>query len=272
MYRYKRDGTVVLVKELPSSVQRSLKDVGYGAKDIDVIPAEKTTLQGFAGRGTQAFAIIINMVNGQSSISWGSWGGQNAYEKKGVDWDNKYYKIPETGAVITGSRGGGRRVYAKLYVNPKTMAPLLPKKSGTSEREKDILDHFVSLKPAYRKEYMERMKPPVSPNELDSLVTKGFLKRNKAGATMITLTGKNALREDVSFRNRKYIREARTMNTLRQRGYLSEAKIKNVKVGNKKYDYSKVNSFVKKLKDRLDKKYPLVAKNTQWQMYSWPSA
>jgi len=211
MGRYKRTGRAVLVRELPQSVQKALKQVGYGAKDIDVKPEETVSLMGVSGRGVQSFAIVINMATGKANVSWGSWGGRNPNEKKGVDWDDKSYRIPTGGAVILGSRGGGRRVFATVYVHPDTMAPLLPQASGATEREKDILDHFVSLKPSYRKEYMERMKPPVSPKELDDLVEKGFLKRNRAGATQITLNGKNALRESVS--------------TLRSRGYLIEERV-----------------------------------------------
>jgi hypothetical protein len=57
-----------------------------------------------------------------------------------------------------------------------------------TDDEKQLLAQFRSLKPAYRdtkgKEDM-----------VTSLVSRGYLKQNKAGATQITTEGKNACRD-----------------------------------------------------------------------------
>lgn len=64
--------------------------------------------------------------------------------------------------------------------------------SGQGRRafERKILAIFHNLKPFARKDYLAENK--VTPVEVDSLVSRGYLSRNKAGATQITTEGKNA--------------------------------------------------------------------------------
>ncbi len=202
MYSRSREGHVVATRELPRTLQKVLKDAGFRKKDITVIPKQKVSMQRGGGKGVRGFVIIINIATGKSEVSYGSWGGPNPFNSKPVDVDDKEYSIPPNGAVILGSEGGGRPVYATIYVNPETLAPILPAKSGVSDKQKKILDTFVSLKSSYRKE--EQMRIGVKPGEIDELVQKGLLKRNRAGSTSITVTGKNALRESASLRHRGY--------------------------------------------------------------------
>ena len=107
-----------------------------------------------------------------------------------VDNDRREYEIPANGAVVSGVQGGGRPVYASIRVNPATLAPLLPAKADLSERQRVILGTIRSTKGgAYRLEALREYE--VKPEEIDTLVAGGFLKKNKAGAISMTTAGDN---------------------------------------------------------------------------------
>jgi len=179
------------VKELPAALQRALASVGYGRKSIDVMPAETASLSGAGGDGYQAFATVVNLETGEYRTEWGSWGGANMFNpRNAVDNDRKDYPIPENGAVITGHKGGGRPVYATIRVNPAALAPLLPAKAELSERQRVILGTVRGTKGgAYRLEALKEYG--VTTEELDTLISGGFMKRNKAGAISMTTAGEN---------------------------------------------------------------------------------
>lgn len=174
------------VKDLPESIRLALGSLGYNKADIFIEAKESVDISSCAGDGMRGFYAIVALDGSvDSEIRYGSWGGQNMFETKRVDVDNSQHVIPVGVAVITGS-SGGRGCFARITLNPTNMAALLPIKADITQRQKDILESYVSLKPAYRPKYPAE--------EITELVNKGMLKQNKAGATQITTAGKNAAR------------------------------------------------------------------------------
>lgn len=185
----------IQVKELPQPLQDALKSVEYYAKDVAVEDKERTNVNDYGGDGYQAFTCIVNLHTGRYETTWGSWGGPNMFNPhNAVDLDNKLYAIPVGGAVINGRRGGtARRTYASVYVHPDTLTPLLPASVDLTPVEKACLYAYDCLKSGpYRQQ--ELLRAQVSSNLIESLVQRGFLKRNKSGSVQITTEGKNARR------------------------------------------------------------------------------
>lgn len=215
-----RKGVVVAVKELPPSLRAALKSVGFRRSDITVTPVETIQMSGAYGKGYRAFIVLVNLATGKHDVKYGSWGGANMFTQSAVDTDRKEYPIPPNGAAIKGQEGGGRPTMASIYVNPQAIAAMLPATEKLTDEEKRFLDMWEGLTSAGRKYEFERMmqdayfsvKPGFSPEGrkealraeqekkreieamIDSLVKRGLLARNKAGATKITTKGRNALR------------------------------------------------------------------------------
>jgi hypothetical protein len=183
-------GHVVVVKELPQSLQTVLKKVGYRRKDISVIPQETVSLSSGGGAGRRSFAAIVDVSTGKHEITYGSWGGPNMFVRNAVDSDTAPKKLPRNGAAIVGSEGGGHPVWATIYVHPEMISGMLPTEADVTDRESKILGYFRSYTSSARKEQFSRMG--IKPAEIDSLVKRGYVKKNKAGATSITTKGKNA--------------------------------------------------------------------------------
>jgi hypothetical protein len=185
----------VIVKNLPAAVQTALEAVGYGRADIEVRASETVTLGTMgSGAGRQAFAVLVNLTTGAHHVERGSWGGINMFERdNAVDNDQNAYPLPADGVAITGARGGGRPVFATLHVPASMVNRILPagRKETLSDLERDVLGAFAGYTSAGRKEWLERNAVPA--DTVDGLVTRGLLKRNRAGATQITTDGKNAV-------------------------------------------------------------------------------
>lgn len=179
----------VKTRELPAPVQAALREVGYKRPDIGVEARDSIVMSDSGGAGYRAFAIVINLETGKYKIEYGSWGGANMFTRNAVDSDDKSYPIPPNGAVVTGEEGGGQPVSASVYVSPQTLVPMLPSGAELTDREKSIM-RLMSYTSAYRKQEMERQG--IEPAEVDALVSRGLLKRSKAGAVSVTLAGKNA--------------------------------------------------------------------------------
>lgn len=182
----------VKVKELPTVVQQALASLGYGKADIETRAGSTVTLSSASGNGSRAFATVINLTAGQFQTTWGSWGGANMFNKdNAVDNDDRPYPLPADGIAITGSKGGGRPVYATLLI-PATMVDRILPAAGeplTPEENDALYCHQCVKGGEYRRDEMRRRG--VSPATVDALVTRGLLKRNKAGAVSITTEGKN---------------------------------------------------------------------------------
>jgi hypothetical protein len=183
--------TFLPVATLPEVLRRALVDAEYGRKDIAVEASPTFSFQASFGEGFRAFAVAVNLETGDTKRLDGSWGGASINHTSQVDGDHADHVIPVNGAIILGQVGGGRPVSARIILNPENVAKLLPAVDGSvTDRDRDLLAIFGSIKSSYRKEYLDRAK--ATPAEVDSLISRGLLSRNKAGSVAITTTGKNA--------------------------------------------------------------------------------
>jgi len=181
-------GTEVLVKELPDVLRKALKDVGYRSRDIAVVPQALVSLNPYAGDGERGFAVLVNLATGATKTVQGDWGGYSPVGKPSIDQDRGEHPLPRDGVAIVGS-SGGRGTYATIYVHPDSVVPLLPGAVEMTDREAGIL-RSMAMTSSYRKELFADMK--VQPGEVDALVERGWIARNKAGALSLTTAGKNA--------------------------------------------------------------------------------
>lgn len=179
-----------IVRDLPDVLKSALKSVGYNKKDIAIKAAEKVSIQDFGETGCRSFVVLVDLSSSEFTINYGSWGGPNPFVKdNSVDLDSRYHQLPENGAVITGSEGGGRPVSSSITLHPNNLVKFLPVKQELTGKEKAILYAYRSLKSgSYRQEELQRLQ--VTECELDLLVSKGLLKRDKRGI-QITTDGKN---------------------------------------------------------------------------------
>lgn len=184
----------VKVNDLPAIVQAALESVGYGRDDIRVEPSEAVVLSSSSGDGQRAFATLVNLSDNTHATTWGSWGGANMFNPtNAVDMDDRRYVLPPNGLAITGSIGGGRPAYAVVHIPASMVDRMLPAPAAPlTSIEREALSCYKGLKSGpYRRDALQRAG--ATPAIIDSLVDRGLLKRNKAGATMITTDGKNAI-------------------------------------------------------------------------------
>lgn len=184
-------GHYVKVQDLPPVLQKGLSEVGYHRKDIEINVQEQVCVRPPSAKGCRGFAVACLLDDSQQTkVTWGSWGGSNMFTRT-VDDIHEVVDTPPNSAFILGMSGGGKPTYARVVIGPGNMNPtLLPPAASVNDREAKILAIFKMLKSAARPEYLGRMKATTS--EVDSLVERGYLKRNKAGATSITTEGRNA--------------------------------------------------------------------------------
>ncbi len=181
----------VKVYELPESLINALKIVGYARQDIEIKVSETESLSNQGSDGYRAFAVVVDMSSGQSETLTGSWGGSNMFNPANrIDLDNKDRVLGSNVAVIKGTEGGtSGSVHASITIGPNNVVKALVTTEDVSLKEKNILYCYGALKPAYRKEELKRLGAVDS--ELDSLIERGYLKRDGRGIT-ITTKGKNA--------------------------------------------------------------------------------
>lgn len=193
----------IAVRDLPRALQAALSSVGYGRKDIRVEHRERESIADAGGNGYQGFAIVVNLSTGARETHVGSWGGPNMFAQSArnrVDSDHTMHTIPPDGAVIRGSRGGGKPVYATITVSPACQILALPPAAELTDRQRAILSVVCGIRGGYRREYFERGN--VQPSEIDALVTAGLVTRNRAGALSATTAGRNACgNADPPYRN-----------------------------------------------------------------------
>lgn len=186
-----RNMPYAIVKELPESLQSALSAVGYGRKDIELRAKETESLFCAGGDGYRGFAVLVNIATGEREVHRGSWGGSNAFNpNNSVDLNDKEYELPLNGAVIKGSEGGSRPVFATITLHPGNMAKFLPAKAELSEAEQHVLWCFKALKSG---PYRQSALGTKSGEAIEALVGRKFLKRSTNGATQITTEGRNAL-------------------------------------------------------------------------------
>jgi hypothetical protein len=182
------------ITDLPRPVQSALESVGYHRKDIRVEASPTVILGNTAyGDGYQAFTTLVNLDTGETQTVKGSWGGPNMFNpNNAVDNDQQSYTLPPYGVVIKGQRGGGKPVYATLHIPASMVDRMLPAPGPElTKEEKDALYCHDSIKGGqYRKDELRRRN--VSEATISAMIERGYLKRNRAGATSITTEGKNA--------------------------------------------------------------------------------
>lgn len=102
-------------------------------------------------------------------------------------------RIAKYGVDITGQRGGGRPVFATLHIPAAMRSMILPAATDdaplTEDEERVIYAHRSLKGGHYRREYLERHR--VSPDAIDAMIERGYVTRNRAGATAITTAGRN---------------------------------------------------------------------------------
>jgi hypothetical protein len=193
--------TYVNTRDLPEPVQDALKAVGYGRADIEVKAVDSVTLGDMGpGTGRRAFTVLVNLSTGRHKVSFGSWGGINMFDGVNpVDNDHRPWVLPPDGVAVKGSSGYGT-TFAQLYVTPtselaQARTPIAATAhEPTPKVELDALYAHGCLKGGqYRRDHLARKGVPAA--VVDDLVTRGLLKRNKAGATTITTEGRNVLGE-----------------------------------------------------------------------------
>lgn len=181
----------IAIRELPRPIQDALASVGYGRQDVDVQIAEEVSPGSGGQDGQRTFFSVINLETGTHRTSYGSWGGSNMFVTTQADEDRGSYPLPVNAAVVKGS-SGGVGTFATVYIGPANAARLLPAAdTSLSEQEKLILGGYKCLKSGpYRQDHLRKCK--ATPAIIVSLVERGYLTMNKAGAVGITTSGRNA--------------------------------------------------------------------------------
>ena len=196
---------IMLVKDLPAPLIAALKEVGYGRRDIRVETATSYSPGGAGGDGFRSFSVAVDLDTGHSKVLWGSWGGANMFNPQNqVDLDDKSYPLPTNGAVVKGTTGGSRPVYAYIVVNAANMAKLLPASdvAELTPQEMKALHSIGGLKSSGRADEFRRNGlgeyGPANPL-VKALVEKKMLKVSPSGITL-TLDGKN-VREQTRYKH-----------------------------------------------------------------------
>ncbi len=184
----------VRTKELPDSLKEALRQVGYGAQDVAVEVATEVSPMSPGGQGQRGFSAVVELSTGLSKIRYGNWGGSSPAGQAQVDADDRPSPLLPGFAVIKGAIGN--RTFATIYLSPENVAKFLPATPDLTPRELGILAQFRSLSSAGRRDEWQRFpQSRPSDGEIDSLVAKGLLAKNKAGAVSMTTEGKNASRD-----------------------------------------------------------------------------
>jgi hypothetical protein len=177
----------VLTNQLPEIIQSILKELSFNKKDIVVNIKEEESLFCASGDGRRGFVVLVNLSTNDYKIMRGSWGGANPFNPNNqVDLNDNYYKIPDNAAVIKGMEGNG--VSASVTFSPSNIVKnILPMEFDLSKEELLVLGYFRGYKSSYRKTLLLGKDDMVN-----KLIEQGYLSKNKAGATSLTLKGKNA--------------------------------------------------------------------------------
>ncbi len=187
-------GEEVPVKKLPAGVQRALKSIGYGRRDIRVHGATKIGLSDAGGDGRQGFFLAVDMLTGRViKEARGSWGGPNPFQKQEMDDDSDFVIQPGV-AALKGSKGG--QVYCTITYHPSDKDSFIPEVAvvDISAEESRAL-YVLGVVSSYRADEWVRSGLPGKYSATNPLVlgliAKGLVSSNKGGALALTTSGKN---------------------------------------------------------------------------------
>lgn len=217
----------VPLRDLPPTIQKALRDVGYGRKDIEVEVGSTFSAPIAYGTGHRARVMVVNIATGERQEATGSWGGVNPFRQAPVDVPFAKSKLPPGFVALT----SGHTKFWTLHVNPENAARLLPsaEKAELDLRELWLLWSFRGLTSAGRKNEWQRgtydnpLGGPPTKAELTSLEAKGLIKTNSAGASQITTEGRNVIGKTGDY---ELIQKARKQDTVTADDILRGAGIK----------------------------------------------
>lgn len=212
--------------KLPRLVSLALTRAGFRRRDIAIRTSATAHLSSCGGTGIRGFAFVVNTKTGAIAEHWGSWGGPNPFASAGVvdDMNAAPYALQPYEVIVTGH--SGHRPYATITVHPDNafawvrdaaararagacehtdcaaivgddgvmMMSLCPDaKIGAplTKAQRGALEAIGMYKGgAYRHEEIRRAGATAA--DLDVLVARGLVKRNRAGAIAIMTAGRNA--------------------------------------------------------------------------------
>jgi hypothetical protein len=184
---------VVAVNTLPLSVQSTLRQIGYGKKDISVYPSENVSPQGAGGDGFRCIFAMVKMSDQeeQATITCGSWGGSNMFNPENiVDLMSESITIPEGVCAIKATAGGNHPMTASLHISPANCAKMLPEGEVTYTSEEKAVLRAFAMTGSYRKEQLLRIRN--SEQVIAGLIEKGLVEKKGSGRGL-SIAGKNAL-------------------------------------------------------------------------------
>lgn len=214
----------VNVKDLPEWIRAGLRRVGYAKPSVGVTARESVSVVSYGGAGLRDFFLKISSVTGVGDLWLGSYGGPNPWSHNRVDGTDPRFlsattedrlTLDATTGAITGSQAGDAARYATVSVHPDVFNAVAPVKTNACTEDEHKIFRIYSVKAGeYRNDEMRRAFPcqhgsycsrtvcqearkPVIDAIVDSLVARGLLKKNKAGAVSFTTEGKNAARGPV---------------------------------------------------------------------------
>ena len=106
------------VKDLPASIQATLRSLDYSKRDIEVKIQDAVSLLCTGSDGRKGFATVLNLSTGQSETLEGSWGGANLFVGS----------IATDGDVLRAAMAGVDAVVIATSATPKMVGP--PPKEG----------------------------------------------------------------------------------------------------------------------------------------------
>lgn len=186
----------VETKTLPPTILKALETVRFNRPTIGVYVRDTECMSSPSGTGMRGFTVLLDIDSGRSETWQGSWGGSNPFTTSPVDGDTSMRPLPPNGCVISGHEGGGKPVYATLTIHPSRAVKLLPAATDElTDRQKALMCVFARYNSKGRSDWFGR-NGAATEAELGELESKGFIKRNKAGAVTCTASGRNVAPND----------------------------------------------------------------------------
>lgn len=184
------------VSQLPAHIVLDIKHAGYNRNTIRVNVSEDYSISGGgASAGERSLVLVLNK-SGVVNTYRGDWGGGSIFVQRAADTDDRRRKIEDGHFIFKGIEGGSRPMYATLTINAHDAATLQPKTStAITDQEREVIRVINGLKPSYREQGMRERKLGFysATNPLiASLVAKGCVKVNRAGAISLTVAGRCA--------------------------------------------------------------------------------